>query len=316
MNGRTRTLLAIAMSTALIAPVAFAQKVKTEVKTTGNVTSQAAKDTPRPSLPTQAAQRAVDATTEVTAERPAKRAADAVDARVVPAAKLPVPKDQAAIEPRNPEIPPTAQGAAHAAAHSSVVQRDTWARLDADGDGRISATEADLDATFDGDFTAIDTDKDGFVSDAEYRAFAKVDASQGAANAAAHSSVVTRDLWARLDADGDGRISATEADIDASFDGDFATIDANKDGFVSDVEYRTFAKLDVAQGAVNAASHSAVAQRATWSRLDIDGDGRISPVEADADAGVDGSFAVIDSNSDGFITDVELRAHAKATSKP
>ena len=45
MNARTRTLLAIAMSTALVAPVAFAQKTSTktstEVKSTGDVTSQA-----------------------------------------------------------------------------------------------------------------------------------------------------------------------------------------------------------------------------------------------------------------------------------
>ena len=85
MNGRTHTLLAIAMSTALLAPMAFAQKANTEVKTTGNVTSQAATQKPAPSLPTQAAPRAVEATTaaaerKTTATPP--RPADAVDARL------------------------------------------------------------------------------------------------------------------------------------------------------------------------------------------------------------------------------------------
>ena len=242
MNGRIRTLLAIAMSTALIAPVAFAQQDKAGVKDTGNATSQAARDTPRPTLPPEAAQRAVDATSDVTRQRPAARAADAVDARVAPAATLPTGKDQATKNAvTDQEIPPTAQGAAHAAAHSSVVQRDVWARLDADADGRISAAEADADATFDGDFAAMDTDTDGFVSDAEYRTFAKVDTAQGATNAASHSSVVQRATWSRLDADGDGRISAVEADADAGVDGSFSAIDSNSDGFITDAEFRAHA---------------------------------------------------------------------------
>lgn len=273
MNARTRTLLAIAMSTALVAPVAFAQKTSTDVKTTGDVTSQATtqKTTPElpqaatqkpipdlpqavtqkptPELPTQTVPRVSD-TTDVAAQE-STRAADAVDARVAPITRLPVQVGKATEDTgtstNSVGIPPTAQGAAHAAPHSSVVQRDVWARLDADADGRISATEADNDTTFDGNFAAMDADADGFVSDAEYR---------------------------------------------------------------------TFAKVDTAQGATNAASHSSVVQRATWSRLDADGDGRISAVEADADAGVDGSFSAIDSNSDGFITNAEFRAHAKATSKP
>lgn len=244
MNGRTRTLLALAMSTALIAPVAFAQTVKTEVKTTGNVTAT------QPSLAPQVVQRAVDATVDVTKQRPTQRAADAVDARVAPVARLPVHtgNDQAAKDVKakdaveNKEIPPTAQGAAHAAGHSSIVQRDVWVRLDADADGRISATEADADATFDGNFAAIDANKDGFVSDVEYRTFAKVDTSQGAGNAASHSSVVQRATWSRLDTDADGRISAVEADADAGTDGSFSAIDSNSDGFITDAEFRAHAK--------------------------------------------------------------------------
>lgn len=244
MNGRTRTLLAIAMSTALIAPVAFAQQTKTEVKDTGNATSQATKEMPRPALPTQTAPRAVDATTDVTTQqRPTSRAADAVDARVAPAPTLPTGKDQATKDDMtDQEIPPTAQGAEHAAAHSSVVQRDLWGRLDTDSDGRISATEADADTTFDGDFDAMDADDDGFVSDTEYRTFAKMDAPQGAANAASNSAVVQRGTWSRLDSDGDGRISATEADADAGIDGSFSAIDSNNDGFITDAEFRAHAK--------------------------------------------------------------------------
>lgn len=292
MNGRTRTLLTLAMSTAMLAPAAFAQKVKVEMKTTGNATSQAAREMPRPTLPPQAPQRAADATRNV------------------------VPQPRPAAAPVSQSLPPTSQGAANAAAHSSVVQRDAWMRLDTDGDGRISPTEADVDSSFDTGFEAMDTNDDGFVSDTEYRAFAKVDASQGAAHAAAHSSVVQRDLWARLDADGDGRISAGEADADTVFDGDFDAMDGDDDGFISDTEYRAFAKLDASQGAAHAARHSAVVQRDTWTRLDADADGRISATEADADAGFDSGFAAMDANGDGFITDAEFRAHAKATRTP
>src|SRR3546814_13289619 len=61
-----------------------------------------------------------------------------------------------------------AKGAAHAQAHSAVVTRDVFGRLDADGDGSISATEAGVDTSF--DFAAMDSDGNGFVTDAEYRA--------------------------------------------------------------------------------------------------------------------------------------------------
>lgn len=142
-------------------------------------------------------------------------------------------------------LPPTSQGAQHAAPHSDVVQRDLWTRLDTDGDGKISPTEADADTSFDADFVSMDGDGDGFVSDTEYRSFAKVDTAQGAADAAGHSAVVTRSTWARLDVDHDGRISATEADVDTSFDGAFSVMDSDGDGFVTDAEYRAHAKAQL-----------------------------------------------------------------------
>lgn len=309
------TLLAIALGAVLAAPALAQVKVKTDIKATGNATSQAAQATPRPTLPEQAAQPARDAVQDVTRQRPTEEVEEDPAAPPADATDFKEARDAAKA--------PTAmqsQGAANAAAHSSVAQRDTWARLDADADGRISPVEADADATFGVDFDDMDTDDDGFVSDVEYRAFAKVDGSmegsQGAANAAAHSMVVTRDLWTRLDADADGRISAAEADADATFDGGFASFDANADGFVSQDEYRAGAKVDASQGAANAAGHSSVVQRDTWTRLDADADGRISTDEADADAGFDAGFAAMDSNGDGFVTDAEFRAHAKAGMKP
>ena len=67
----------------------------------------------------------------------------------------------------------SARGAASAAVHSTAATRGTWADLDVDADGRISLDEATVDAGFDAAFGEMDTDADGFVSEAEYRAYAQ-----------------------------------------------------------------------------------------------------------------------------------------------
>lgn len=71
------------------------------------------------------------------------------------------------------------QGAAQAATHSMEASRAVWATLDTDGDGRISRTEGEVDASFKSNFVMMDADKDGYVSDAEYRAHAKDDMQHG-----------------------------------------------------------------------------------------------------------------------------------------
>lgn len=44
-----------------------------------------------------------------------------------------------------------------------------WAQLDANGDGRISTAEGAASAEFKASFEMMDVDRDGFVSDSEYR---------------------------------------------------------------------------------------------------------------------------------------------------
>lgn len=157
---------------------------------------------------------------------------------------------QAVEAPMTSKAPPEqSQAADQAQPHSAVVQRDAWAELDADGDGRVSADEGSIDADFSGRFAAMDGDGDGFVTGQEYRASAKSVGpvppaqSQGATHAAQQSSVVQRDLWSRLDADGDGRISSVEGSLDADFSSMFEMTDADADGFVTDDEYRSHAKV-------------------------------------------------------------------------
>jgi len=146
-----------------------------------------------------------------------------------------------------PPVPPTAsQGATHATDHASVTQRALWGRLDTDADGQISAAESAVDAEFNAGFQAMDTNDDGLVTDAEYQVAARADLgsgqAQGGVNAATHSTASVRDLVGRLDTNADGAISATEAQADAGFNANFATVDANSDGTVSSQEYQAWVK--------------------------------------------------------------------------
>lgn len=119
-----------------------------------------------------------------------------------------------------------------------VAQDPAFARLDADGDGRISAVEADKDSAFGLRFDDLDTDEDGLVSAAEFGGSAS-----GAAPAAAAAAPPTTstDAFSSLDADKDGRVSSTEASANTGFDSSFSSIDANADGFVTSDEYTAHA---------------------------------------------------------------------------
>jgi Ca2+-binding EF-hand superfamily protein len=220
MQTHTRTLLMAAIAAVLLAPSVHAQNSHAQ----GHAATQVQAPMTPPALPPTANGTAQDA---MEMAKPVRTGSDRTDTPMTP--------------------PLTAQGAVNAQAHSSVVQRDTWAKLDADHDGRISASEANVDSAFDSNFAGMDADNDGFVSDSEYRTFAKadMDASQGAANAAGNSAVVTRDVFSRLDTDGDGRISTAEAALDTDFNGMLSAMDANSDGFVTQDEYRAHAKTDM-----------------------------------------------------------------------
>jgi hypothetical protein len=170
MTSHRTAVLALALGAALAAPSAFAQNANTPDKTAGNATSQAAQSMPRPTLPEQASQPARDAVQDVTQQRPTEQV-DSTESDPTETVEQTAPPADATDfkEARDATETPTtmqSQGAANAAAHSSVVQRDVWTRLDADADGRISPVEADADSAFGVDFDDMDTDDDGFVSDA------------------------------------------------------------------------------------------------------------------------------------------------------
>ena len=141
--------------------------------------------------------------------------------------------------------------------------------------------------------------------------------SQGVEHATSHSSVAQRDVWTRLDTDGDGKISTTEGAADTDFNTGFAAMDADHDGYVTDVEYRTAAKADMekGRGAADTSARASSNLGDAMHRLDANADGSISMSEADADAGFKASFATIDSNSDGTVSRAEYQAWLKASRK-
>jgi Ca2+-binding EF-hand superfamily protein len=143
-----------------------------------------------------------------------------------------------------PPSPVQAQGSAHAAANSSVVQRDLWNTLDTDHDGTISTTEAGADASFDGHFAAMDGNGDGKVGADEYRAYAKANMGTGGQNANAGSQAATTMTWNNIDADKDGKLSATEVESYENLKANFAGMDSDGDGFVTQDEYRAYQKAN------------------------------------------------------------------------
>lgn len=142
-----------------------------------------------------------------------------------------------------PPASPKVQAAASAGA-TNPGKGNWWADADIDGDGQLSAAEAKANAGLDARFSNIDADADGYVTNEEYRHFFTSENSQGEVHAAAHSSVVTRDVF-KLDANADGKLSPTELTSNAALSGAFSVMDSNKDGFVTQAEYDTYAKANL-----------------------------------------------------------------------
>jgi len=96
--------------------------------------------------------------------------------------------------------------------------------LDKDGDGRVSRDEAQGAPRLAQNFDQLDANHDGFLTKDELRAAHK-------AQREAH--------FAKIDTDGDGRISLAEAQANAPrLAANFDAVDANHDGFVTKDELR------------------------------------------------------------------------------
>jgi hypothetical protein len=245
MQASNRNLIAFALVAALASPAVLAQakggpKAATTSTTStsamppttsaGAMTADSVKTGTRPAsptLPTQADPKASDAITARTTRQESRGTATTTTATTTPTSTTTT----------------MGSGATGSRATSNAGKGNWWADADVDGDGRLSATEAAANAGVNARFTTIDGDKDGFVTQDEYRNFFTQNASQGETHAAAHSMVVTRDTWLKLDGDADSRISLAEAASNVELSAAFTAMDANKDGFVTQDEYRAYAKI-------------------------------------------------------------------------
>jgi hypothetical protein len=128
------------------------------------------------------------------------------------------------------------------AATTNPGKGNWWADADIDGDGQLSAAEAKAQAGLDANFSNVDADADGYVSSEEYRKYYTSERSQGELHAAAHSAVVTRDVWTKLDTNDDGKLSSSEVSANTGISGAFSAMDSNGDGFVTQAEYTAYSK--------------------------------------------------------------------------
>ena len=155
---------------------------------------------------------------------------------------------------------------------------------DRNADGMLDRQEAASLPFISENFDAIDTDRNGYITLEELRAF-------HASHRGHHGH---GGFLKKLDKDGDGRISREEASAAPRLAQHFDRIDTDHDGFLTKEELK--------------AAHHAM-RAAHWKRIDTDRDGRISLAEAQANAPrLAQHFDEIDTNHDGFVTPDELKA--------
>lgn len=241
MKALNRNLIALALGAVLVSPAAFAQDKGSKgqgATSAGQATADSVRTGEQPAsptLPTQASPTAQDAISDRTAAAEDKKDDGKDDSTA--STDTTATQNAGSTTLRN-----TASAAQDSMGASNPGKGNWWKDADTDGDGKLSSTEANANAGLSSRFATIDADKDGFITTEEYRTFYTANASQGEQHAAAHSAVVTRDVWVKLDADADSRISLAEAAANADLSASFAAMDGNSDGFVTQAEYQAYTK--------------------------------------------------------------------------
>jgi hypothetical protein len=167
MSMKLRCALSLAIAAALAAPVASAQS--------GDTTQSRRAGTPVQTTQTDAVMRE----SMITTNAPVREQLD--ETTPPPVAQVEEEEEAMRRDPRRalritPRPPRT----------NADAQRSAWDELDADGDGRITRAEAEVNADFKSRFELLDADHDGVVTDVEYRASDRVNAARGRDDAARH----------------------------------------------------------------------------------------------------------------------------------
>jgi Ca2+-binding EF-hand superfamily protein len=105
------------------------------------------------------------------------------------------------------------------------AMHDRLKAADTNNDGMISREEAKALPRILEHFDAIDTNKDGQITTDELRAFHRAQRGE-------HRG----EMWKKLDANGDGKLSREEVAGRPHLAKEFDAIDTNKDGFLSPEE--------------------------------------------------------------------------------
>lgn len=170
------------------------------------------------------------------------------------------------------------------------------AKIDANGDGVITREEAAKFPRLAEHFDDLDKNHDGKL-DASERPQRRGGREHGGRHGGAGGA-------ARLDTDGDGRISQAEAAKSPRLAKDFAAIDANKDGYVVRSELRSYFERERPK---REAEH---AKRFDdkFAEADLNRDGKLSKIEVQEKMPrLAAQFAFLDENRDGFLSKTELK---------
>ncbi|HEX4943135.1 MAG TPA: hypothetical protein VFV55_02210 [Usitatibacteraceae bacterium] len=171
--------------------------------------------------------------------------------------------------------------------HRGGAMLERLKAADTNSDGVISREEAQaalpgLAANFD----AIDANKDGNIT------YAEMQAARGTFGPAGRG-----EGWKKWDVNGDGKLSRDEVANAPRLLERFDALDANHDGFLATEEMQA-ARLARGPGA----------RGMGWTRLDADGDGKLSRAEVANAPRLSQEFDAIDADKDGFLTIEELQA--------
>ncbi|UNK50480.1 calcium-binding protein [Lysobacter sp. S4-A87] len=178
-------------------------------------------------------------------------------------------------------------------APASDAGRATRPKLDVNNDGAIDRNEAAANPRLAAKFDQLDSNKDG-----------KLDRSERPHRGGKGHGHGGMGGLIDADADGDGRISKTEAASMPWLTRDFDQIDHNRDGYVVRSELRSYHEKMRPQREAEEAKRA----EERFAAADLNHDGKLSKLEvSEKMPQLSKGFAFIDEDRDGYLTRDDLR---------